>query len=117
MLITDIKPGKRKTYYIYIDGEFLFSAYEDIIYKYSLEKNKEVEREILILAQQEQNIMYAKNKALDILSRAVCSKKALFQKLITKGICFLLIKVSEIERLCRGKLGQNALLKLKSITE
>ncbi len=86
MVITEIKPGKRNTYYIFVDGEFLFSAYEDIIYKYSLAQNKEVEKDILIEAQKEQNIMYAKNKALDILSRAACSEKALFNKLITKGI-------------------------------
>ena len=86
MLITDIKPGKRNTYYIFVENEFLFSAYEDIIYKYSLAKDKEVEGETLIEAQKEQNIMYAKNKALDILSRAACSEKALFSKLLTKGI-------------------------------
>jgi len=86
MLITEIKPGKRNTYYIFVENEFLFSAYEDILYKYSLKENKEVDKDTLIAAQKEQNIMYAKNKALDILSRAAVSEKALFNKLVTKGI-------------------------------
>ena len=86
MLITEIKPGKRNTYYVFAENEFLFSAYEDILYKFSIKENADIGKEILIEAQKEQNVMYAKNKALDILSRAVCSEKALYNKLVSKGI-------------------------------
>lgn len=86
MLITEIKPGKHNTYYIFADNEFLFSAYEEIIYKYSIAQGKETQKEVLIKAQKEQNLMYAKKRALDILSRAAVCEKALYNKLLQKGI-------------------------------
>jgi len=86
MKITDVKPGKRKTFYIHIDGEFSFSAYADIVYKYSLNIGAEIDEEVLNSAKAEQNTLYAKNKALDILSRAGCSEKGLYKKLLEKGI-------------------------------
>lgn len=86
MKITDISSGKKKNFYIFIDGEFNFSAYADIVYKYSLNIGDEIDEETLNAAKEEQNILYANNKALDILSRAGCSEKGLYKKLTEKGI-------------------------------
>ncbi len=86
MTVTEIKPGKRNTKYIFTDNEFAFSAYDEIIYKYSITAGAQISEDTLIRAKDEQNKLYAKERALDILSRAACSKKGLFLKLKQKGI-------------------------------
>ncbi len=86
MTVTDIKPGKHKTKYIFIDNEFAFSAYDDIIYKYSFSVGADINTAALEKAKDEQNKLYAKERALDILSRAALSHKGLFLKLKQKGI-------------------------------
>lgn len=86
MTITEIKPGKHNTKYIFVDNEFAFSAYDDIIYKYSLSVGLKTDAAALQKAKDEQNKLYAKERALDILSRAALSHKGLFLKLKQKGI-------------------------------
>ena len=36
MRVTDIRQGKRKLFSVFIDGEFAFSAYEEILYLHNL---------------------------------------------------------------------------------
>lgn len=86
MTVTDIKPGKRGLMYVYIDGEYAFSAYPDILYDFSLSISSVVDTTLLECVLNKQNTMFAKRKTLDILSATDCSEQALYAKLIAKGI-------------------------------
>lgn len=86
MTVTEIKPGKHNTQYVFIDGEFSFSAYDEVLYKYSIKQGEDISAEALEEAKKIQNGLYAKNRALDILSRAALSRNSLYKKLLEKGI-------------------------------
>lgn len=86
MRVTEIKPGKHGLFYVHIDGQFAFSAYDDILYRYAIRAGEDIAEQTLAAAREEQSGLYAKRKALDLLSYGDMSRRALYTKLTQKGI-------------------------------
>ncbi len=86
MTVTDITNGKKGRLYLFIDGEFALSAYPDLLLEYHIEKGSELSPAALSDLKHRQNVLYARNRALDILSAGDCTKKRLYEKLITREI-------------------------------
>ena len=86
MRVTDIRQGKRKLFSVFIDGEFAFSAYEEILYLHNLRPGEEIPCEALAAAMDGQQRLYAKNRALELLSYGDQSEKTLYGKLVRGGI-------------------------------
>ncbi len=87
MRITAIEPQKndpsRRT--IAVDGEFFLGISADVLVKFGLRKGDEVSREQLDAIAEAEELVQAKRKALDYLSRRMHSEKELSQKLSRKG--------------------------------
>jgi regulatory protein len=83
---------------IYLDNAFAFGIHIDIVLKYSLAKNMELEEDFIeeILKAEEESKVY--NYALSILSRYAKSEKKLREKLKEKGFDTQFIE-STIEKL------------------
>ena len=86
MRVTDITQGRRNLFSVFIDGEFAFSAYEEILYLHNLRPGEEISCAALPAAQDEQQKLYAKNRALEILSYGDQSEKTLYTKLVRGGV-------------------------------
>ena len=86
MRVTDITQGRRNLFSVFIDGEFAFSAYEEILYLHNLRPGEEISCAALAAAQDEQQKLYAKNRALEILSYGDQSEKTLYTKLVRGGV-------------------------------
>lgn len=86
MKITDLKPGKHGLMYLFLDDEFAFSLYPDLWHESRLRIGDEVEEAVLAPIKEKQDTLYARSRALDLLSRGDCTEKALFDKLIKRGI-------------------------------
>lgn len=67
---------------IYVDGEYLFSVYAEMVYKYNLEKGKDVDKDYLVSVVKEDDFEKAKNKALNSISRVEKSEKKIREKLV-----------------------------------
>ena len=88
MKITELKPTKRDgRVNVYLDGEYSFTVYEEIILDYSLFVDSEIDensiQEILLL----DNRKFAKRKAFDILGRGAVTVSTMRKKLREKSIC------------------------------
>ncbi len=86
MTVTDLKPGKRGLTYLFLDGDFALSVYPDLLYEHHIHKGSVLDTAALSSLTQAQNTLYARHRALDILSCGDCSEKMLFDKLIQRGI-------------------------------
>lgn len=82
--ITRMEYGKRnnKRVNVYINDEFAFSCNEEIIYKYKIEKDKEVDLEYLEEVINEDNYLKAKISAMKSIERAYKTEKDIRDKLL-----------------------------------
>lgn len=67
---------------LYVDGEYLLSLYAELIYKYKLEKGKEIDKEKLVGILKMDEYEKAKNKALRSITRTEKSEKRIREKLL-----------------------------------
>lgn len=70
---------------VYIDEEFAFSCDAEIVYKYGIKKNNEVNAKQLIEIMEEENFVKCKNSALRIIERTYKTEKEITDKLREKG--------------------------------
>lgn len=86
MTVTDLKIGKHGLTYLFLDGEFALSVYPDLLYEYKIQKGSDLNSAALSSLTNAQQTLYARNRALNILSAGDCSEQALYDKLITRQI-------------------------------
>lgn len=81
--ITRMEYGKRnkKRVNIYINDEFAFSCDEEIVFKYKLEKDKEIDLQYLNEVINEDNYVKAKTSALKSIEKAHKTEKDIIDKL------------------------------------
>lgn len=70
---------------VYIDEEFAFSCDAEIVYKYGIKKNNEVNAKQLMEIMEEENFVKCKNSALRIIERTYKTEKEITDKLREKG--------------------------------
>jgi regulatory protein len=70
---------------VYIDEEFAFSCDVEIVYKYGIKKNNEVNAKQLMEIMEEENFVKCKNSALRIIERTYKTEKEITDKLREKG--------------------------------
>ncbi|GAA0179166.1 recombination regulator RecX [Clostridium sediminicola] len=82
--ITRMEYGKRnnKRVNVYINDEYAFSCNEELIYKYKLEKDKEIDAEYLEEVINEDNYLKAKISAMKSIERAYKTEKDIRDKLL-----------------------------------
>lgn len=100
MTVTKVEKSKiRRHFDVYIDDELTFSAFDEILSKYDIYETAEIDSKALFEAKSAQMELYAKTKALDMLSRRDYSKSDLKKKLMDKGISALLadVTISKLE--------------------
>jgi len=86
MRITRIEPqNNSERVNVYIDGEFAFGLMREILYKYGLSENMEVDREFIDEVLLEEEWLKAKDKALKFLSYRQRSQKEIEDKLKKEG--------------------------------
>jgi regulatory protein len=86
MTVTDLKPGKHNLTYLFLDGEFALSVYPDLLYEHHIRKGSVLDTAALSSLTDAQHTLYARNRALSILSAGDCSEKMLYDKLVGRGI-------------------------------
>lgn len=86
MTVTDLKPGKHGLTYLFLDGAFALSVYPDLLYEHHIRKGSVLDTAALSSLTDAQQTLYARNRALSILSAGDCSEKMLYDKLIGRGI-------------------------------
>lgn len=86
MRITRIEPqNNSERVNVYIDGEFAFGLMREILYKYGLSEDMEVDREFIDEVLLEEEWLKAKDKALKFLSYRQRSQKEIGDKLKKEG--------------------------------
>ncbi|HHV45848.1 MAG TPA: hypothetical protein GXX53_02900 [Tissierellia bacterium] len=86
MRITRIEPqNNSERVNVYIDGEFAFGLMREILYKYGLSEDMEVDREFIDEVLLEEEWLKAKDKALKFLSYRQRSQKEIEDKLKKEG--------------------------------
>ena len=100
-IITKIEAQKKNTdrVNIYINDEFFMSVFTELVYRFNLKKGMEINKENLKTLLDDDMYIKAKNKALNILSKADQSEKKIKEKLssefeehtIEKVLDFLMI--------------------------
>ncbi|MFR5264161.1 recombination regulator RecX [Clostridium sp.] len=85
--ITNIEVQKRneERVNIYIDNEFAFACYKELVYKEGLKKDMEVEIDSLKKIIAEEEFLKCKNSALRIVEKAYKTEKEMVDKLLQKG--------------------------------
>lgn len=85
--ITNIEIQKRneERVNIYIDNEFAFACYKELVYKEGLKKEMEVEIDSLKKIIAEEEFLKCKNSALRIVEKAYKTEKEMVDKLLQKG--------------------------------
>lgn len=85
--ITKIEAAKRNKdrVNIYIDGEYAFSCFGEIVYKLNLARNMEVDTEKLKEIVFEDEFLRCKNSSLKIIERNFKTEKEIYGKLSEKG--------------------------------
>lgn len=85
--ITNIEIQKRneERVNIYIDNEFAFACYKELVYKEGLKKDMEVEIDSLKKIIAEEEFLKCKNSALRIVEKAYKTEKEMVDKLLQKG--------------------------------
>ena len=86
MTVTDLKIGKHGLTYLFLDGEFALSVYPDLLYEYKIQKGSDLDPAALSSLTDAQQTLYARNRALNILSAGDCSEQGLYDKLINRQI-------------------------------
>ena len=86
MTVTDLKIGKHGLTYLFLDGEFALSVYPDLLYEYKIQKGSDIDTAALSSLTDAQQTLYARNRALNILSAGDCSEQGLYDKLVTRQI-------------------------------
>ena len=66
---------------LYIDGTYLMSMYAEMVYKYNISVNSEIDQERLTEIIKADDYEKAKNKALNYISRVERSEKKVCEKL------------------------------------
>lgn len=83
MKITGIEATKKGRYALFVDGEFMFSVHHDTFLTVNdLARGAEISGARLEEIRQEDELRSAKERALDLLSRAEYPSMVLYQKLI-----------------------------------
>lgn len=84
--ITKIEQGKRnkERVNICIDNEFAFSIYMELVYKFGLKVNEEVDKEKLIQIAEIENLSKCKDSALRTIERSYKTEKEIRDKLQLK---------------------------------
>ena len=87
-IITKIEAQKKNTdrVNIYINDEFFMSVFTELVYTFNLKKGMEINKENLKTLLDDDMYIKAKNKALNILSKADQSEKKIKEKFYNKGI-------------------------------
>lgn len=82
-IITKIESQKKNNdrVNIYVDGEFFMAVFTELIYTFNLKKGMEIDQNNLTYILKEEMYIKAKNKALNILSKADQSEKKIMEKL------------------------------------
>ena len=82
-IITKIEAQKKNTdrVNIYINDEFFMSVFTELVYTFNLKKGMEINKENLKTLLDDDMYIKAKNKALNILSKADQSEKKIKEKL------------------------------------
>ena len=82
-IITKIESQKKNNdrVNIYVDGEFFMAVFTELIYTFNLKKGMEIDQNNLTYILKEEMYIKAKNKALNILSKADQSEKKIREKL------------------------------------
>ena len=82
-IITKIESQKKNNdrVNIYVDGEFFMAVFTELIYTFNLKKGMEIDQDNLTYILKEEMYIKAKNKALNILSKADQSEKKIREKL------------------------------------
>lgn len=82
-IITKIESQKKNSerVNIYVDDEFFMAVFTELIYTFNLKKGMEIDQENLTYILKEEMYIKAKNKALNILSKADQSEKKIREKL------------------------------------
>ncbi|SFU73658.1 regulatory protein [Clostridium sp. DSM 8431] len=85
--ITKIESQKRNKdrVNVYIDNNYAFSAYMELVYKESLKVNSEVDEEKLLRIAKKENLSKCKESALRIIERSYKTEKEMIQRLNEKG--------------------------------
>lgn len=85
-IITKIESQKKNNdrVNIYVDGEFFMAVFTELIYTFNLKKGMEIDQNNLTYILKEEMYIKAKNKALNILSKADQSERKIREKLSTE---------------------------------
>lgn len=85
--ITKIEVQKRNKdrVNVYIDNDYAFSAYTELIYKENLKVNTEVDEEKILRIAEKENLSKCKETALRIIERSYKTEKEMIQRLTEKG--------------------------------
>ena len=84
--ITKIETGKRnkERVNVYIDDEYAFSINMELVYKFGLKVNEEVNKEKLIEISKSENLSKCKESALRTIERSYKTEKEIRDKLLSK---------------------------------
>lgn len=84
--ITKIETGKRnkERVNVYIDNEYAFSINMELVYKFGLKVNEEVDKEKLIEISKSENLSKCKESALRTIERSYKTEKEIRDKLLAK---------------------------------
>ena len=84
--ITKIETGKRnkERVNVYIDDEYAFSINMELVYKFGLKVNEEVNKEKLIEISNSENLSKCKESALRTIERSYKTEKEIRDKLLAK---------------------------------
>ncbi|MEG0250125.1 MAG: recombination regulator RecX [Peptostreptococcus sp.] len=77
----EIQKRNKNRVNLYVDNEYLLSLQAELVYKYNLSKNQEIDKEKLIEIARADDYEKAKNKALNSLSKVEKSEKKIREKL------------------------------------
>lgn len=85
--ITSIEEQKRNTdrVNIYINNEFAFACYKELVYKEGLKKDLEIELEALKEIIIKEDFMKCKSSALNVVQKTYKTEKEMEDKLLEKG--------------------------------
>lgn len=77
----EIQKRNKNRVNLYVDNEYLLSLQAELVYKYNLSKNQEIDEEKLLEIARADDYEKAKNKALNSLSKVEKSEKKIREKL------------------------------------
>ena len=77
----EIQKRNKNRVNLYVDNEYLLSLQAELVYKYNLSKNQEIDEEKLLEIARANDYEKAKNKALNSLSKVEKSEKKIREKL------------------------------------